>query len=223
MSVSVELPGSILINRSIGHLFMGERASFNWIQQISFEKEFPFLTSSSSDATFCVPPTFSSLAVCDTCLQLGRSSVQTTWLPVVVWNPHPQRVQTRPDDKSWIKLSKKKKEKEKKERNKKITESVPSFSQSKTRTGGCFVKMISERSVKVKHKAEVKDKHNSCVLSASGDEPNLTSRTAAWQPEINAHVPLPLEWCASDFFIFFLKIWSYSRFIFFLEQRCLGS
>lgn len=145
------------------------------------------------------------------CLQLGRSSVQTTWLPVVVWNPHPQRVQTRPDDKILDKIEQKK-GKRKKGKEEKITESVPSFSQSKTRTGGCFVKMISQRSVKVKHKAEVKDKHNSCVLSASGDEPNLTSRTAAWQPEINAHVPLPLEWCASDFF--FLKIWSYSRFFF---------
>lgn len=153
------------------------------------------------------------------CLQLGRSSVQTTWLPVVVWNPHPQRVQTRPDDKILDKIEQKK-GKRKKGKEEKITESVPSFSQSKTRTGGCFVKMISQRSVKVKHKAEVKDKHNSCVLSASGDEPNLTSRTAAWQPEINAHVPLPLEWCASDFL--FLKIWSYSRFFFFGNNAALG-
>lgn len=74
--------------------------------------------------------------------------------------------------------------------------------------------MIFQRSVKVKHKAEVKDKHNSCVLSASGDEPNLTSRTAAWQPEINAHVALPLEWCASDFF-FYENLILFQIFIFF--------
>lgn len=75
--------------------------------------------------------------------------------------------------------------------------------------------MISQRSVRVKHKAEVKDKHNSCVLSASGDEPNLTSRTAAWQPEINAFAPPPLQCCAWDFFFSFWKFLSYSIFFFF--------
>lgn len=99
---------------------------------------------------------------------------------------------TRPDGKSWIKLSKQKGKKG--ERKMRVQgECVLSFLQSETRTSGCFVKMISQRSVKVKHKAEVKDKHNSCVLSASGDEPNLTSRTAAWQPEINAYALLPLQ------------------------------
>lgn len=91
---------------------------------------------------------------------------------------------------------------------------VASFFQPKTWTSGCFVKMISQRSVKVKHKAEVKDKHNSCVLSASGDEPNLTSGAAAWQPEINVYASPALQWCACDFFLFW-KFLSYSFFFFF--------
>lgn len=60
---------------------------------------------------------------------------------------------SRPDGQLWIKL-----------RQKKNIKCVPSFLQSETRTSGCFVEMISQRSVKVKHKAEVKDKHNSCAV-----------------------------------------------------------
>lgn len=95
----------------------GAQRSEDWHSRVeetsSWMVKFGF-TSYSLDSfhpmSWC-PAHFFSMAVCDMCLQLGRSPVQMTWMPVVVWNSRPQRVPTGPNSELWIKLSKKRRKK----------------------------------------------------------------------------------------------------------------